>query len=46
MSRTLNDELLRLVKGGLVRKDKALKASNDEPELNSGLAMGRLAVVS
>ena len=46
MSRTLNDELFRLVKGGAVRKDKALKASNDEPELNSGLAIGRLAVVT
>jgi len=39
-------QLFRLVKGGAVRKDKALKASNDEPELNSGLAIGRLAVVS
>jgi hypothetical protein len=26
--------------------DKALKASNDEPELNSGLAIGRLVVGS
>jgi twitching motility protein PilT len=44
MSRTLNDELLRLVKGGVVRKDKALKASNDEAELNAGIMLGRLAV--